>query len=626
MEAVGPVRRLGPRGKTHLLAVCAIFLLAFTYRAAYLSEARKHPEFDLLYMDEAYHYHWAKGLATGQWDPPYERIRREPYFRAPLYPWFLGMVFRAGGPDPWVARWVQAVVGSLSCVLVYAMGTMCFGPRAGVVAGLACAWSWVLAYYDGELLLPVLEVFLLAAGVLTCMVALREASHLLAGLAGLWLGLFAITRPNIMAVMPFVVWWWLRHARRPARGALLMVGLFLVPVAAVTVRNRVVGHDWVVVSWQGGVNLYIGNNAQSNGMEAVVPGTRHTWWGGFEDTWEAAERAAGRRLKPSEVSRFWTKRALQFIAGQPTRWLRLMVRKAVALAGSVEIPNNEPEEARRRAYVTLRSSPVSFGLLLGLFLVGTISWRPPPHSRPLVRLVVLVAGVYACTILAFFVTGRYRVPLLPLLATGASGTVEELLVAARQRRFTRLLSVGLGSAALLGVLHVDVLGIRKGTADYATLTHAQDLVDLGRVDEAIPILDSLWARGSMRVPEVPLTLIRARLQRDAPGDRARVMEVAAGALVLHPNDPELLWYGLVGCLEARRFDEARSLVDRYLHLRPRDMRGLAVKFALALAQEDTASAQEVARVAASLDPGHPAVESMRAMLGPHLVPDRGAGG
>ena len=138
-----------------------IFLLALGYRGIYLWEASKQPDFDVFYMDQEYHLGWAGSLASGEWAPPYDQLQGAPYFRAPLYAYFLAAWRIILGPDLLWPRILQIIIGAVSCALAYAVGTKCLGQRVGLLGGAGCALYWVLAYFDGEFLLPVLLVFLL---------------------------------------------------------------------------------------------------------------------------------------------------------------------------------------------------------------------------------------------------------------------------------------------------------------------------------------------------------------------------------------------------------------------------------------------------------------------------------
>jgi 4-amino-4-deoxy-L-arabinose transferase-like glycosyltransferase len=613
-------------------AAVLIFAVALAFRLLYLRESSVEPAFNLFYMDAEYHLEWAKALATGAWVPPYDSLRAAPFFRAPLYPHFLAGLFSVFGVNTVAARIVQIVIGSASCALAYGVAARCFGQRVGVVAGLLCSVYWVLAYFDAELLLPVLLVFLALLGFLLAFAAVERRSLFRIAGSGLAFGLFAITRPNILAFFPFAVLWVSRMARgaagrRAALFALLFTVLFALPPAAVTVRNRLVGDDWVLVSSQGGVNFYIGNNARSNGMEAVVPGTRQTWWGGYEDTVRMAEESAGRPLRSSEVSAYWFRRAFEDIRESPGHWLRLTLRKALAFIGDPELPNNEPYEARRNRYAAFRAFPLSFAVLFGLFVMalplaaaptrfGLSATRRPRGVRlEFVSILLQFAVVYAASIIAFFVTGRYRVPLIPIIAAGAAVALVAIWDLLRTRRFVVAAAVVAVAVLVVGALKVDYLGARAATRGFAELSEAQDRIDTGDLDGGIERLERILAEGSVSGPEVPKALIRAYLKRGQPADREAILRAAEQGLRRDPNDPELLWYAASGHFQAGHLEAANDRVRRYLALQPDDIRALYVAAGVAEALGEPDRARGFLARAEAIDPDHPLVARMRALLG-----------
>ncbi len=615
----------------HWRPFLVIFLVALAYRALYLFEASRLPSFSLFYMDQEYHLEWAKAIASGVWAPPYSLLRNSAFFRAPLYPHLLAGLFKLTGPNPLVARLVQILIGSLSCSLAYALATKLLGRRVGILTGVFCALYWVLAYFDGELLMPVLLVFLVLCAFLLAFLAVERASPVLSGLSGLAYGLYAIGRPNILAFIPLAVLWMAREARREGgRRGLLMALLFAVlcalPPTAVTLRNRAVSGDWVVVASQGGVNFYIGNNPESDGMQAVVPSTRQTWWGGYENTIAMAEEAVGRSLGPSEVSGYWFGRALDYVRGNPGDWLRLTGRKALAHIGDVELPNNEPYEARRGRYWTLRAVPLSFAPLFALFLVALPAMlrfgRLPARMREkrcglpqrMVRLILLFSLVYSLTVVAFFVTGRYRVPILPFVVTGAATALVMLWDALRSRQSLRV-AVMLAAAVLLtGLLHVDWFDVRRSTRGFARLSEAHDRLETGDFDGAIEVLTSVSGDGSVDAPEVYNSLIRARIGRNAPGDRQAVLETAEEGLRHHPSDPELLWYASAGRVSLQDWEAASRHLSGYLALRPDDPRALFMAAAAAYEQGDLVNADAWLTRAEALDGSNSLVLGLRQQL------------
>ena len=480
-----------------------VFILALALRLIYLHGLQTNPTFAQPLMDAAYHDQWARRLAAGDW------LGREVFFRAPLYPYCLGGLYAVFGPNPVAVRVVQFVLGALTCALTCLLGWRVAGRAVGLLAGLGAAAYGPLIYFDGELLLPVLETLFGTALVLALAGALESsmsqppvpsaipngrpvpASRRPWVAAGLLLGLFAITRPNILAFLPVLVVYLvvrLGLRRAVAPGAALVVATALV-IAPVTIRNAVVGHDRVLISSQGGLNLYIGNNPEADGTSAIVPGTRATWWGGYRDANAIAEREMGRPLKPSEVSAYWTRRTVEFITSEPGGWLRLMGRKAFLFWYGHELGNNAEEYAATWFSPLLAAlmgmiGPLRypFGLLGPLALVGMglAAYGRERHLTPLILYVL----AYSASIIAFFVCARYRIPLVPaLLVLAAYGVVSGVKLA-REHRLKPLAVAGVAVVALVVLLNTDLY--HRGRIDYAKayLDLGQAYLQAGRLDEA----------------------------------------------------------------------------------------------------------------------------------------------
>src|SRR6185295_1142051 len=118
---------------------------------------------------------------------------------------------------------------------------------------------------------------------------------------------------------------------------------------------------------QAGVNLWIGNNPQSDGASALLPGTRADWWGGYQDTIQLAEAAEGRPLKASEVSEHYVRRVRAWWAAQPRAAVRHMLWKARLFVSQRELGNNQDERFFALHFsALLRALPIGFGLVFPL--------------------------------------------------------------------------------------------------------------------------------------------------------------------------------------------------------------------------------------------------------------------
>lgn len=429
--------------KPLFLSCVLIALLALTVKYCYLQERRALPDFARPSLDSKYHDDWAWGLASSTWDSSIEPTRDEPYFRAPLYAYFLSIVYRVFGRDYYIVRLIQILVGSLSAVLLFIIARALFDALTGWIAAAIYLAYWPITYFEAELLIPVLAIFLDLSLIALLLWASRGSALHRWLLTGIVFGLSAIARPNILVVLvPITVWMWnnarLGRAYTARKALALLLCGVAIPIIPVTVRNAVRGHDVVLISSQGGVNFYIGNNPRSNGTRAVVPDTRADWWGGYDDTKRIAEDAAGKPLRPSQVSNYWLVRGFEFIYQDPVAALRLYFRKLALLFGSGEISNNKQLYFARHNSRVLQLLIVPFSLILAFSVVGILQLIAARRKRKGVEKTAAdIKGVilpfvilsYALSILFFFITSRYRLPiavlLIPYAAHGARVLVEQ---------------------------------------------------------------------------------------------------------------------------------------------------------------------------------------------------------
>src|SRR5207253_1314263 len=97
-----------------------------------------------------------------------------------------------------------------------------------------------------------------------------------------------------------------------------------------------------------------------------------------QDATELAEHAVGHPLTPSEVSAYWTRRAMDFIISQPVAWSRLLGRKFMLLWNADEMVDTESQQTYAEWSLPLRvgSWAGHFGVLVPLALLGLFSTWP----------------------------------------------------------------------------------------------------------------------------------------------------------------------------------------------------------------------------------------------------------
>ena len=83
-----------------------IFAVAFAIRLVHIWQITPSPFFDVLLGDARGYDEWARRLAAGDW------IGSEVFYQAPLYPYFLGLLYKIFGRDLLIVRICQAAIGS----------------------------------------------------------------------------------------------------------------------------------------------------------------------------------------------------------------------------------------------------------------------------------------------------------------------------------------------------------------------------------------------------------------------------------------------------------------------------------------------------------------------------------
>ena len=369
-------------------------------------------------------------------------FRSDLVFYPPVYPYFVGALFRAFGTMKAVL-WAQVVLGALLVPVVGRAGTLAFGRRVGLVAAAATAFYpelvWYPAHYWGE------TVFLLLLwwAIERTLAADARRSRRVAVAAGIIWGLAILTREIALYLVPIAAVWMLRprggadEKARPRKIQDLTPAVLVlaagVTVLPWTVRNAVVFRAFVPVSTMGGLNLWQGNTTLTHLQIYEVLATK----GG-----------------PVEQDRYCRRMAWETIATRQPAWILEKLRSEMPefwKAGSEVLDHLVGREA---------CGPMALGKLifiellvvlpyvavLGLFLVGLACVRL--SGRGLFLLLFLAA--YNAAHVAAYATTRFRLPVLPVVFMVAAA-----VVAGRRdgrlrplRGFRLVLLAGLALAAL----------------------------------------------------------------------------------------------------------------------------------------------------------------------------------
>ncbi|HOT28876.1 MAG TPA: hypothetical protein PLU72_11850 [Candidatus Ozemobacteraceae bacterium] len=376
--------------------------------------------------DMAIHIGLAKEVAAGRSPQPV-------MYTNPGYYHLLALVFRLGGGQEWMLLLQMLLGAGIGPLLFLALRRAGLGFAASAAAGCLLALNQSLVFHEQFLLLEPLHTVCFSALIA---VLLAIPPSLFQGVLTVTLvGFLHLLRPNIVVFWPAVLWW-LRKRGASAATLVLMSGgalFFLLPVPFLTWSST----GTLVFGTQNlGDNFFIGNHSDANGTFQIGKAFQRV----------KQEAAA---LPAEQRTAHWLKETIRSWES-PAGWLRLTMRKLCLVWGAWELPSNVSLKAME-SYSPALASPllIRFGLLgpLGLVGIGLLALGRPARLRDLGLFLAISAVLLTLMIAAFFVLGRYRLPLAVILSIGAGHALTLLVTDSRVR--WRILAAALVAAYLV---------------------------------------------------------------------------------------------------------------------------------------------------------------------------------
>jgi tetratricopeptide (TPR) repeat protein len=462
----------------------AIFLVAFALRLIHLFQIESIPLFYHLAGDGWTYNEWGQRIAAGDW------LGKGVFYQAPLYPYFLGAWHFLFGPSLWLVRIVQITLGSVACALIFLVGERLFSRPAGIATGLILACYAPAIFFDGLIEKSVLDLFLLTVLLfILCGVDQLDRWWRWSG-AGALLGMLGLSRENALILVPVVALWIaLYYSERPLPVRARWLGFFfaglLMVLVPVGLRNLAVGGEFTLTTSQFGPNFFIGNNAAADGTYGSVRKIIQETQLEGPDAKRLAERAVGHELTPGQVSSYWFGQALDYIRSRPVAWLQLLGFKWLLVWNAREIEDSD-DFYIYQGYSSLLAFFGwfnDFGLLAPLAALGVYLTR---HRWRQLWLLYLMILALALSVTIFYVFGRYRFPLVPLLTLFAGTGVIEVV-----RLYKKQAWSAIGAALTVVFLAAMVVNwplrgkTGPGAEGYNNLSNAY--YKEGRIDEAIDL-------------------------------------------------------------------------------------------------------------------------------------------
>jgi 4-amino-4-deoxy-L-arabinose transferase-like glycosyltransferase len=427
VSSTGPNRGTSPTPDSFRrnLAVALPAAVALAYALGHLDWYLGTPLGRVPVLDERENLDLAAAIAGGS-------LPAVPFYRAPGYALALAclrwMGISAAGLFP-AALLLGAILHGVNAALVAAIARRWFGDRAALLGGILFGLDPVLVHYATQALDSTLSLtlFLAGLGFLAAALAEPEKARRWAG-AGISWAAATLVRPNFLLawiVVPVLAF--ARGGSAPVRARILGASL-----SGVILFGTVSAWQWSVcgvpgfLPWQGAYNLWAANRPGANGRfytqhVSIPPEAARANPARAESIILYEQETRGQPTDILLMNAHWRKRFLDEVTSHPLRWAGLMARKAYALLNNWEQYNNKTYAFHKALSPWLSWNPVCWGILLMLGVAG--AFRLAEENPRAAEALALVWLACAASILLFFVSARFRLPLAAISAVLAGGAL-----------------------------------------------------------------------------------------------------------------------------------------------------------------------------------------------------------
>jgi len=355
-----------------------------------------------------------------------------PFYRAPGYALVLAGL-RATGVSPGglfpAALALGVVLHALNAALVARIARRWFGDRGALAAGILFALDPVMVHFATQALDATLALSFFLTGLDCLAAALAEPGRALAwaGAGAAWAAA-TLARPNYLLAWALVPVLAIFRSGARARGRVVAAAF-----AGAILFGAQSAWQWRVsgvtgfLPWQGAYNLWAANRPGANGryytqQVSLSPALARANPARAESVYLYVRETGGRPEDIAAMNAYWRRRFLEDVSARPLRWAALEARKAYALLNNWEQYNNKTFAFHKARSPWLRWNPVCWGALLVLGVAGAA--RLARESPAAAAALAAVALACAVSIIIFFASARFRLPLaavLSVLAGGATG-------------------------------------------------------------------------------------------------------------------------------------------------------------------------------------------------------------
>ncbi len=506
-------------------------------------------------LDAEYYDKLAKNIAGGK------IIQDTAFFMGPLYPYFLGIIYFIFGHSLAIPRIIQMIMGLINIVFIFFIGKRIFNSR---YAGCAAAFM-MMAYkpqlfFEQTLLMEVMVSFFILSDILLILWAFEGKSLYKWMAAGFVFGLSTLTRGNILLILPFAALWIIIifYKIKLFKKGLIISLLFIISafigITPATIHNWISEKDFILITSNSGINLFIGNNEISKGEFFISDD--FDFVSDMKGIRKASEELGRKDLKSSEISQYWKNRALKYIKENPKMFISSAFRKFYNFWGREEIPQLYIQDLMVEQIPFLKIPGVNFLIIGPLAIIGiVISFF---HLSKEKILIIIFSFIYIISILPFFITDRYRLGIAPVLILFAAYSACLFFSLIKKKKF--IFNIVFLIAFFILIQLFNNSEIRQKNVEKAQFLNSMGLCFLK--DEKYAAAESYFKQSLAILQKASTMANLATLYLKNLNNNELAYEYMYKAVRIKPNNARFNYnMGLI-CIELERYDEALEYFNR----------------------------------------------------------------
>lgn len=325
---------------------------------------------------------------------------------APLYPLFLAGIYKIWGHNLVVVRIIQAVIDTITCLLIYLLAIRVFARRKlARLALLISVFYPSLVASTTFILTETLYTSLLTASVLCMVLSLSKESWFGYIFAGILLGIATLCRPTTLLFPFFLIFGLtLTKSGKKVIGGMIICLMMVMTIAPWTVRNYIVFGRFLPVAIGAGGNLWLGS---------YIP-----WDADYRYQDLTDKKKIEKGLSALDADDKLKEEAIKNIKEHPFVYMRLCFKKIwrfwFLIPGRKELLKNK---MLLRVTIHLIYLTVLFFFILGVWFLRK---QKDVSVLPILFMILYFTLIHSL----LFAIPRYRIPITPLVIVFAAAGVQ----------------------------------------------------------------------------------------------------------------------------------------------------------------------------------------------------------